>query len=210
MLTKRLHILDNIDSGVGKGTIIERFMKNNGHQFGFTTSHTTRQPREGEIDTVHYNFVDYDYMKRLIEMGKFVEHAEVHNNLYGTSWDSLWKVQQEGRKCLLDIDVQGVKRVKSLEHTNKELASDEDSRPSSPRFQPKYVFVAPPSMDVLEKRLVGRGTETPESLERRTKNAREEVDFGMREGNFDYILVNNDLDSACQEFEAAVRELYGI
>lgn len=200
-------------SGVGKGTIIEKFMKDNADQFGFTTSHTTRQPREGEIDKVHYNFVDKEEMKQLITMGnQFLEHAEVHGNIYGTSWDSVWKVQQEGRRCLLDIDVQGVKRVKALEHTkcNELSSSSSNSSTPSPDFRPKYLFIAPPSLDVLLERLVGRGTETPESLQQRTQNAGEELDYGMTEGNFDYILVNNNLDQACCEFEAVVRDMYGL
>lgn len=197
-------------SGVGKGTIIERFMANEigSNNFGFTTSHTTRSPREGEVDGIHYNFVEYDDMKRLIEMGKFLEHAEVHGNFYGTSWDSLWKVQNEGRRCLLDIDVQGVKRAKSLEHTNNELNTGDMA--SSRQFKPKYVFIAPPSMELLEQRLIGRGTEDAESLKRRTQNAREEVEYGMQEGMFDHVLVNDDLDVAVKEFERLVKDLYGL
>lgn len=203
------------------------------NNFGFTTSHTTRSPREGEVDGIHYNFVEYDDMKRLIEMGKFLEHAEVHGNcecylrydlvastgahilllldcssVYGTSWDSLWKVQNEGRRCLLDIDVQGVKRAKSLEHTNNELNTGDMA--SSRQFKPKYVFIAPPSMELLEQRLIGRGTEDAESLKRRTQNAREEVEYGMQEGMFDHVLVNDDLDVAVKEFERLVKDLYGL
>ncbi|CAB9517231.1 Guanylate kinase [Seminavis robusta] len=193
-------------SGVGKGTIIERFMSRNNQQFGFTTSHTTRNPREGEIDTVHYNFVSHQEMETLIDMGKFLEHAQVHGNYYGTSWDSILKLQKEGLRCLLDIDVQGVKRIRSLEFAQKELAS---ATPTTIQFQPKYVFVAPPSMELLEQRLIARGTEDEESLKRRTKNAKEELEYGMQEGNFDYVLVNDDLDKACEQFEAIVKELYG-
>jgi len=196
-------------SGVGKGTIIDRFMKDYGDEFGFTTSHTTRKPRKGEIDSVHYHFTERDKMRQMIENGSFVEHAEVHGNFYGTSWDALYEVQEKGRRCLLDIDIQGVKRVKSLEHASKELDNGiQSSRDQQTSFQPKYIFIAPPSMEILLERLKGRGTESAESLQKRTQNAKEEVEYGMAEGNFDKILINNDLEEAFKEFEAAVHDLY--
>ena len=113
-----------------------------------------------------------------------------------------------GKRCLLDIDVQGVKRVKSLEHTNNQLGTGELA--SSRQFRPKYVFIAPPSLELLEARLVGRGTESAESLKTRTQNAREEVEYGMQDGVFDYVVVNDDLDVACQEFERIVKEMYAL
>jgi guanylate kinase len=108
----------------------------------------------------------------------------------------------------LDIDVQGVKRVKSLEHTNNELGTGEMA--SKRKFRPKYVFIAPPSMDLLLERLKGRGTESEESLRTRTKNAKEEVEYGLQKGVFDYVVVNDDLDAACEEFERIVKEMYGL
>ena len=140
-------------------------------------------------------------MKQLIEDGAFLEHAEVHGNLYGTSWDALRQVQSLGLRCLLDIDVQGVRRIKSLQNQSSQV---------SKWFNPKYIFIAPPSLDLLEQRLIGRGTEDNESLIRRTQNAREEVEYGLQRGNFDYVLVNDDLDKACVEFEAVVKAMYGL
>ena len=207
-------------SGVGKGTIIERFMSEEygGKQhFGFTTSHTTRSPRPGEVDGIHYHFVKKADMKQMIEHGKFLESAKVHGNYYGTSWESLRDVQRLGKRCLLDIDMQGVKRIKALQQVHKDLSSvkDPSSLPSSEeetpaKFQPKYIFIAPVDFDSLKKRLTGRGTESAESLERRTQKAKEEVEYGLQEGNFDYVLVNDDLDQACAEFVKVVNELYGI
>ena len=92
-------------SGVGKGTIIERFMKDYSDKFAFTVSHTTRSPRTGEVNGVHYHFSTHDDMKEAIAQGKFLEHAEVHGNIYGTSWDSL-EQQQHPKRSLLDVDVQ--------------------------------------------------------------------------------------------------------
>ena len=120
----------------------------------------------------------------------------------------MWKVQQNGKRCLLDIDVQGVKGVKSLEHASNALGTGDMG--SNRKFRPKYVFIAPPSMELLESRLAGRGTETAESLKTRTKNAKEEVEYGLQEGVFDYVVVNDDLDTACGDFERIVRELYNL
>jgi guanylate kinase len=182
-------------------------MTSNSHQFGFTTSHTTRLPRPGEIHAVHYNFVTANEMQQLIQTGTFLEHAVVHGSFYGTSWDSLWQVQHQGLRCLLDIDVQGVKRIKALQQQQqKQQQSSEENK----WFSPKYIFIAPPSLDLLEQRLIARGTEDAESLAQRTQNAREEVEYGLQQGNFDYVLVNDDLDKACSEFEAVVKAMYGL
>lgn len=182
-------------SGVGKGTIIAKFMEELGgqHHFGFSVSHTTRQPRIGEVNGTHYHFVEIEQMKREIEEGAFLEYAEVHGNLYGTSMQSLRDVQQTGKRCLLDIDVEGVRSIKRCA--------------SEMLLEPKYIFIAPPSFDALKERLVGRGTETPESLERRTANAKRELDYGSLQ-NFDAIVENSDLDVACQEFLETVERLY--
>ena len=184
-------------SGVGKGTIINKVMTEFtlDKEFGFTVSHTTRKPREGEIDGVHYHFVEMDDMKNGIGQGNFLEYAEVHGNYYGTSWSSLRDVQAKGKRCLLDIDVQGVKLIKSA--ASKEM------------LQPKYVFIAPPSFEVLKERLIGRGSETAETIARRTGNAKKELEYGTLD-NFDAIVVNNDLDLACQDFLHTVKQLYGI
>jgi guanylate kinase len=184
-------------SGVGKGTIISKFMDELGGQdkFGFTVSHTTRQPREGEIKGIHYHFVEKEYMKQEIDRGAFLEYAAVHGNLYGTSLQALSDVQKGGKRCLLDIDVAGVRSIKSVE--------------SEMLLKPKYVFIAPPSFEALKERLLGRGTETPESMERRTANAKAEVEYGTLQ-NFDAIVVNNDLDMACHEFLETVKTLYGL
>ena len=184
-------------SGVGKGTIINKYMEELGGSdlFGFSVSHTTRDPRPGEENGVHYHFTSLEAMKRDIDEGLFLEHAEVHGNYYGTSWQTLRDSQLQGKRCLLDIDVQGVKHLKSYCH-------------GVPTFQPKYVFVAPPSLESLLQRLEGRGTETAESLARRTANAKAEVEYGMTKGNFDCIVVNDDLDQACQDFQQAVDSMY--
>lgn len=148
-------------SGVGKGTLIEMLQKRfPNDQFGFSVSHTTRQPREGEKDGVHYNFTTVDQIKKDIEAGKFIEYAEVHGKYYGTSVAAVEDVQKAGKICILDIDVQGVQKVKKSS------------------LNPIYIFISPPSREELEKRLRGRGTETEEQIKVRLANASKELDYG--------------------------------
>mmetsp|Transcript_5141 Transcript_5141/g.11219 ORF Transcript_5141/g.11219 Transcript_5141/m.11219 type:complete len:221 (+) Transcript_5141:191-853(+) len=183
-------------SGVGKGTLIDLLMKrfpevDGRAQFGFSVSHTTRQPREGEVDGRHYNFTTVDQMEKDIADGKFLEHANVHGNYYGTSIEAVASVQRAGKICVLDIDAQGVRNVRK-----------------SPDLNPIYLFIAPPSMKELERRLRGRGTEEEESIQKRLGNARAEMDFGYETGNFDRILVNSDLDATFEELVDGFREWY--
>lgn len=187
-------------SGVGKGTIIDHFMKNSAfsQHFAFTTSHTTRKPRPGEVDGVHYNFISHNEMRRDITEGQFLEYAEVHGNLYGTSFGALRHVEETlGKICMLDIDVQGVKNIKEHQLSKR-----------NPLVSGNFVFIAPPSMKVLKERLKGRGTETSESLSIRTMNAQKEMEYGVEEGNFDVVVVNDGIDQAYQDFETAVKTLY--
>ena len=141
--------------------------------------------REGEQDGVHYNFTTTDIIKKEIDDGKFVEYADVHGNYYGTSVAAVESVQKQGKICILDIDVQGVRNVKTS------------------TLDAIYIFIAPPSMEELEKRLRGRGTETEEAVVKRLNNATEEVDYGTGEGNFDRVLKNDDLEKT---FEALVEQ----
>jgi guanylate kinase len=164
-------------SGVGKGTLIELLRKRfPDDQFGFSVSNTTRNPRDGEIDGVHYHFTTVESMQQEIAAGNFIEFAEVHGKYYGTSVHAVESVQSTGKICILDIDVQGVRNVKKS------------------TLECKYVFIAPPSMDALEARLRGRGTEKEDDIKTRLENALAELDYGMGEGNFDIVLKNDDLD----------------
>lgn len=191
-------------SGVGKGTIIAEFMKKYGTpsnsflSFGFCVSHTTRSARPGEVDGVHYHFLPSEQdFHSLVAQDYFLETAQVHGNYYGTSWNALQHVQAQGKKALLDIDVQGVQRLR--QNVSRQA-----------RLQPKFIFIAPPSLNVLHERLTKRNTETAEALQRRLGNAAAELDYGMREGNFDAIVTNDDLDTAVEEFCETVRLLYAL
>ena len=182
-------------SGVGKGTLIDAILHQKfpaSNKFGFSVSHTTRSPRPGEVDGVHYHFVSVDQIKQDIADGKFLEYAQVHGNYYGTTLEAVESVRREGKLCLLDIDVQGVRTIKRDGKLPDAL----------------YVFVAPPSVENLEERLRGRGTETEETLKRRLGNARTELEYGRGEGNFDMVLVNDDVDVAVEELADQMRGWY--
>uniref|UniRef100_A0A0E0BTD5 Guanylate kinase 1 n=1 Tax=Oryza glumipatula TaxID=40148 RepID=A0A0E0BTD5_9ORYZ len=167
-------------SGVGKGTLIAKLMKEYPSKFGFSVSHTTRAPREKEIDGVHYHFTERSKIEEEISEGKFLEFAHVHGNVYGTSIEAVESVTDEGKRCILDIDVQGARSV----------------RASS--LEAIFIFVCPPSFEELEKRLRARGTETEEQIQKRLRNARAELDQSNSPGLFDHLLVNDDLE-ACYE-----------
>ncbi|XP_024374563.1 uncharacterized protein [Physcomitrium patens] len=173
-------------SGVGKGTLIGRLMKDFPDKFGFSVSHTTRAPRAKEIDGVHYHFTTRPVMEQEIKEGKFLESAEVHGNLYGTSWAAVEAVADAGKICILDIDVQGAQAVRNS------------------GLKATYIFIKPPAPEEeeLEKRLRGRDTETEEQIQKRLKNAKKELERAKDPTLFDYILVNAELDQAYEELKA--------
>ncbi|KAL7134145.1 hypothetical protein ABFS83_11G007500 [Erythranthe nasuta] len=148
--------------------------------FGFSVSHTTRAPRNNELNGVHYHFTERCVMERDIKEGKFLEFAAVHGNLYGTSIEAVEAVTDRGKRCILDIDVQGARSV----------------RASS--LEAIFIFICPPSFEELEKRLRLRGTETEEQIQKRLRNAKAEIEQGNSSGLFDHILVNNNLQT-CYE-----------
>lgn len=177
-------------SGVGKGTLINMLFQEFPEHFGFSVSHTTRAPRPGEVHGVHYNFTNKEAFQSAIEEGKFLEYAHVHTNIYGTSVDAVRKVQRAGKICVLDIDVQGVQKIKTTE------------------VAAHFLFIAPPSFEALESRLRARATESEKDLETRLGNARAEVEFGMGVGNFEKVVVNDVLEEAYQDLKAQLVSWY--
>ena len=145
--------------------------------------------REGEQDKVHYNFTTVDTIKKEIDEGKFIEYANVHGNYYGTSVAAVESVSSTGKICILDIDVQGVRNVKKSS------------------LDAIYIFIAPPSMEELEKRLRGRGTETEEAVLKRIKNSKGELEYGTDE-NFDRVFTNDDLDKTFESIVSQFQEWY--
>mmetsp|Transcript_31274 Transcript_31274/g.93893 ORF Transcript_31274/g.93893 Transcript_31274/m.93893 type:complete len:573 (+) Transcript_31274:177-1895(+) len=180
-------------SGVGKGTLIGMLMKEFPDHFGFSISHTTRDPRPGETDGVEYHFTDRETMAPMIEAGDFIESADVHGHFYGTSKAAVSRVQRQSKICILDIDVQGVRSVKAA-----------DLAPA-----PRFIFVKPPSMEELESRLRGRGTETEEKIQRRLTGAEAELAFADADGgkNFDLVIVNDDLDLAFAALKEGIADI---
>jgi len=176
-------------SGSGKSTLLKQLMSEYGSEFGFSISHTTRNPRPGEVDGKDYHFVTREQMQQAISNGEFVEHAEFSGNIYGTSKRSVSQVLASMRICVLDIDVQGVKSLKTI-----------------PDFQSKQrlVFIQPPCLNTLKTRLVDRGTETEESLAKRLAAAQAEMDYGLAPGNFDLIIVNHEVHNSYQELRTFI------
>ncbi|XP_043214998.1 guanylate kinase-like [Amphibalanus amphitrite] len=168
-------------SGAGKSTLLGRLQTEFPGLFGFSVSHTTRQPRAGEKDGVHYHFVTREAMLKAIEDGQFIEHAEFSGNLYGTSKAEVERIDRGGAICILDIDVQGVKQVKQSD------------------LSPHLVFIRPPSMDELERRLRNRKTETEETLQKRLAAAAAEMEYGQTPGNFHATVINDELDHAYEQ-----------
>ncbi|XP_011033312.1 PREDICTED: guanylate kinase 2-like isoform X1 [Populus euphratica] len=175
-------------SGVGKGTLISMLMKEFPSMFGFSVSHTTRAPRGMEKDGVHYHFTERSIMEKEIKDGKFVEYASVHGNLYGTSIEAVEVVTDAGKRCILDIDVQGARSVKASS------------------LEAILIFICPPSMKELETRLRSRRTETEDQILKRLQNAEVEMEQGKSSGIFDHILYNDNLDG-CYE---SLKKLLGI
>eukprot|EP00256_Glycine_max_P059059 XP_014627452.1 guanylate kinase 2 isoform X1 [Glycine max] len=175
-------------SGVGKGTLISMLMKEFPSMFGFSVSHTTRAPRGIEKDGVHYHFTEKSIMEKEIKEGKFLEFASVHGNLYGTSVEAVELVADAGKRCILDIDVQGARSVRAS------------------TLEAIFIFICPPSMEELEKRLRDRGTETEEQILKRLRNADAEIEQGKSSQIFDFILYNDNLEE-CHE---RLKKLLGL
>lgn len=178
-------------SGVGKGTLIGMLQKKFPDIFGFSVSHTTRLPRPGEEDGIHYNFVTKGEMDTMVKQDQFIEYANVHTAMYGTSKAAVDKVRSSGKICILDIDIQGVQNVKMS------------------NLDCKYIFIEPPSIADLEARLRGRGTESEEKIQVRLANAAKELEYGNKSaGNFDANLVNNVLDQTFDELVNLLKKWY--
>lgn len=171
-------------SGGGKRTILARAQER-GLDLSYCVSATSRQPRHDEVEGRDYIFLDRETFQSRIDAGDFVEWAEVHGNLYGTLKSQLNRSLDQSGEVLLEVDVQGMRSLRAI-------GSD----------RVITIFVMPPSLDALEARLRSRGANDDEDMTLRLANAREEMDARYE---FDYIVVNDDLDRAVADFEAIVR-----
>ncbi|WPD20762.1 MAG: guanylate kinase [Candidatus Electrothrix aestuarii] len=170
-------------SGCGKTTILKQVMaKISGLQF--SVSHTTRQPRKGEMDGIDYHFVSKEQFIALRdqEPSGFLEWAEVHGNFYGTSRQEVEASLTEGKDVILDIDIQGAEQVRK-------------------NADPVTVFISPPTLAELERRLRGRGTESAEDITVRLENAEKEM---AAASNYRYLIINDELDQAVRDLQAVI------
>jgi len=170
-------------SGGGKGTLIQRVLKK-GLNLSYSVSFTTRTPRNGEVDGREYFFVTPEKFKQMVTANEFLEWAHVHGKLYGTSRSQVAREISEGRDIVLEVDVQGA-------------ASIRDLMPDS-----VSVFILPPSFKVLRQRLLDRGTDSPEELDLRLRNAPTEL---KHYPSFQYLIINDDADRAADQLSAIVQ-----
>lgn len=178
MRTRQQPIIICGPSGSGKSTLLRRLLADYKDRFSFTVSHTTRQPRKGELDGREYHFVDTDTMLDMIKQNEFVEHTNFSGNYYGTSKRAIRDACHLARNLIIEVDIEGVKALSSIKE-----------------FKPVFIFIKPPSKQLLFERLASRNSETMENLRHRLKRADEELEF-VNSGfvQFDLVLINDDLD----------------
>ncbi len=167
-------------SGVGKGTIVKALMQER-KDVVLSVSATTREPRSGEVDGVHYHFIDVERFRALIEEDAFLEYAEYVGNFYGTPKKFVDEAMENGKDVILEIDVQGAVQV------------------SAKRPDAITIFVVPPSWDVLEQRLRNRGTDSEEKLQKRLVRAKVELQAAS---SYSYMVINDTVEEAVRELNA--------
>lgn len=166
-------------SGVGKGTVLKELFKK--RDMYYSVSATTRAPREGEVDGVHYHFMDVEEFRTMIAEDALLEHAEYAGNYYGTPKRYVDEAMDRGQDVILEIELQGARQVCA-------------KRPETVR-----IFIGPPSWEELERRLVSRGTDSPEKIKQRLQQARVELDSV---GEYDYLVINDSVEKAAAELDA--------
>mgnify|MGYP001393536384 CR=1 FL=1 len=169
-------------SGTGKSTLI-RETRGKVPALGYSISHTSRPPRGREKNGVEYHFVSREIFQKMIDQGDFVEWAEVYQDLYGTSVSSLTSQIHLGVDVIMDIDVQGARNIKG--HFREAI----------------LIYVLPPSLEILEKRLRERGTDDEKSIRTRLKKAAKEIKNCVA---YDYLLFNDELEQAVEELKSIV------
>lgn len=183
MSTKAKIVVLSGPSGVGKGTVHAALRRSN-PLYALSVSVTTRLPREGEEEGVHYFFRTQEEFDRMVREDAFVEHATIYGNSYGTPKSELVRITEGGRHVLLDIEFEGALNIK--------------------RAFPEaiLIFLLPPSLEELHRRIVSRGSESPESLQRRYGQAVNELQYARY---YDYMLVNADVDECVNQINWIVR-----
>ena len=181
-MRKGLILVVSAPSGAGKTSLCKRVVELF-PDICHSVSFTTRAPRANEGDGIDYHFVSEEKFLEMANKNEFVEWAVVHGNRYGTAEASIRKCEDEGIDIILDIDVQGARQIR--ERLGRGV----------------YIFVLPPSPEMLEKRLRGRGTEVDDVIKKRLINAREEID---QISNYDYIIINDQFDDAVERLRSII------
>lgn len=180
-MNKGLLFVVSAPSGCGKGTILSEILKDD--RFYYSVSATTRAPREGEIDGVNYNFMTREQFEQLIGSDGMLEYAQYCGNYYGTEKTPVERKLLDGKNVILEIEVQGAMQV----------------RKNCP--DAVLIFIMPPSVAELERRLRKRGTETDDVISKRVSKAADEIPYAK---NYDYIVVNGELEKAVEDFKAII------
>lgn len=183
-MNKKLFVISGC-SGVGKGTVLKEFMKRNSDNFVLSVSCTTRKPRPGEVDGVNYFFLTKEEFEDCINKDKFLEYAQFAGNYYGTKQKYIHQRFEEGMNIILEIETQGALQVK------KKMP------------EAVLIFIAPPSFEELEHRLRGRNTEDEETIKKRLDFVKIELE---RSKQYDYVVVNDDLERAISEIESITKK----
>ncbi|HKL22324.1 MAG TPA: guanylate kinase [Tichowtungia sp.] len=173
-------------SGAGKSTLCNRLLEKF-PGMTYSVSCTTRAPRGEEINGVHYHFLSPEEFRARVKRGEFLEHADVHGNLYGTLKSTVRQALREGRDLVMDIDVQGAAQIRAACAT---LPEDDPIRRGF-----VDIFIAPPSMDELRRRLCGRATDSGETIEKRMRNAEKEM---AQRDVYCHLVINDQLDTALE------------
>jgi guanylate kinase len=186
---RRLGILFVVSapSGAGKSTLLNALRQT--PDFVYSVSCTTRVPRPGEVDGEDYHFVTVEEFQQRLAAGDFLEHAQVHDNYYGTLREAVIEQLRAGVDVMLDIDVQGARQVRT--DANPEIQTSVAD-----------VFIMPPSMEELRRRLTKRGTETPEQIETRLRNAATEMEVWR---DYRYTIISGSVEEDLQKFRAIMR-----
>ena len=183
MMNKGKLFVVSAPSGCGKGTILFEVLNKNKNLF-YSVSATTRAPREGEIDGVNYYFLSKDEFKMEIDNGGMLEYAQYCDNFYGTPKKKVVEKLEQGIDVILEIETKGAMQVKGV------------------MPEAVLIFILPPSVLELRRRLNKRGTEEESVIEKRVKEAEDEI---RRAFNYDYIIMNDELDKAIEDFEAVLK-----
>ncbi|HET9251194.1 MAG TPA: guanylate kinase [Candidatus Eisenbacteria bacterium] len=180
---RRFVVVISGPSGAGKSSFVKALLRGNGGDLVYSVSATTRPKRAHEVEGKDYFFLTRDEFQRRVDSGDFVEHAQVHGEMYGTLRSQIERVLESGRNVLLDVDVQGGQSVRRVYR------------------DAVLIFVLPPSLEDLEDRLRARGTDREDKIQVRLENAQREIAL-MRE--YDYAVVNDDLETAARKVLAIV------